>query len=116
MAEPLTAKSRRVRAGRVEKMPPGSKTFVPDDYEDVLVVNVDGEYFAVSNTCPHAGAWLGYGPLDGFILECPMHYWPFDVRNGCLAGMEGSGLYERLNTYPVVVEAGEVFVEMPAGV
>ena len=106
---------RRLRAGRIEDIPPGSKKFLPDYYENILVVNVDGQFFAVSNTCPHAGGWMAYGPLDGYILECPMHYWPFDVRNGCLAGMEDSGLFERLNTYAVTVEAGEVFVELPPG-
>jgi nitrite reductase/ring-hydroxylating ferredoxin subunit len=111
----IAAPTRRVRAGRLEDLPPGSKTLLRDYLENILLVNVAGKFFAVSNTCPHAGGWMVYGPLEGYILECPMHFWPFDLRTGCLVGMEATGIDERLNTYPVIIEAGEVFVELPAG-
>ncbi|MBN9389630.1 MAG: Rieske 2Fe-2S domain-containing protein [Chloroflexi bacterium] len=107
--------SRRVRAGKVEKLTPGTKKLVEDKHEDVVVVNVNGEYFAVSGFCPHAGGFLGFGYLEGHKIECPMHSWQFDLRNGCLDGMENCSPYDRLNTYPVIVEDGEVFVEFPAG-
>ncbi len=100
----------RISAGKVVGWPPGHKKMLSTDLENILVVNVDGQFYAVSNTCPHAGGWLNYGPLTGFMIECPLHYWPFDVRTGDLINMEGSGLEEQLDTYPVEVENGEVFV------
>ena len=108
--------NRRLLAGRIEDIKPGNKKIVRDRHEDILVVNVKGEFFAVSSLCPHAGGFMGYGFLEGYMLECPMHYWEFDLRNGCLLGMENADWYERLNTYTVTLEEGQVFVELPPGV
>ena len=102
----------RIKVGFVADLPPGQRKLIPTDLENILVLNVAGQFLAISNTCPHAGGYLSYGPLTGYTIECPLHYWPFDVRTGLLVEMEGSGLDERLNTYPVVVEGDEIFIEM----
>jgi nitrite reductase (NADH) small subunit len=55
----------------------------------IAVSNVGGEYFACSNTCPHAEGPLGEGSLEGHVLTCPYHGWQFDVRDGrCLTQEE----------------------------
>lgn len=51
----------------------------------VALFNVDGEVFALDNTCPHAGGPLGEGTLEGEVVSCPWHHWKFNVRTGrCL--------------------------------
>ena len=102
----------RISVGRMADLPPGTKKMVNTPLETVLVVNVQGEFFAVSNMCPHTGGWLVYGPLTGYMLECPLHYWPFDVRTGLLIGMDNLGLDEHLNTYPTLIENEEVYIIM----
>ena len=42
----------------------------------------DNGLFAVDDTCPHAGASLGEGMLDGDFLVCPLHAYAYDVRTG----------------------------------
>lgn len=42
----------------------------------------DGEYFAIDDFCPHAGASLAGGFMDGHEVSCPWHAWRFDVRDG----------------------------------
>jgi len=37
----------------------------------IAVSNVDGEYFACTNACPHMDGPLGEGQLAGHILTCP---------------------------------------------
>ena len=97
-------------------LPPGSKKLIKTDLENILLVNVEGRFFAVSNTCPHAGGWLNYGPLNGYIIECPLHFWPFDVRTGLLDGeMMEAGYYDRLCTYPTSVANDEVYIELAPG-
>lgn len=49
---------------------------------DVAVFNVDGEYFALENTCPHQGGPIVEGSLEGALVTCPWHAWCFDVRSG----------------------------------
>ncbi len=108
------ATTNRVKVGSVAQLPPGIKKLVKTPLENILLVNVEGQYFAVSNTCPHAGGYLNFGPLTDYIIECPLHFWPFDVRSGALVGMEDTGIEEdRLNIYPTSVEDGEVFIELP---
>ena len=38
--------------------------------------------FAADDSCPHAGASLGEGMLDGDFLICPLHAYAYDVRTG----------------------------------
>jgi nitrite reductase/ring-hydroxylating ferredoxin subunit len=75
------------------------------DGDELAVFNVDGEYYATENFCPHKGAPLSEGALCGHIVECGWHGWQFDVRSGeCLT------VREKLKTYEVVVEDGLVKV------
>jgi nitrite reductase (NADH) small subunit len=48
----------------------------------VALVRVDGRLYALEDTCPHRGGPLSEGDLDGHLLHCPLHAWPFDVRTG----------------------------------
>jgi 3-phenylpropionate/trans-cinnamate dioxygenase ferredoxin component len=50
--------------------------------KSVLVCRVEGRLHAVENRCPHAGAALDGGRLDGHVLECPLHGGRLDVRDG----------------------------------
>jgi nitrite reductase/ring-hydroxylating ferredoxin subunit len=102
-----------ISVGRVEELPPGSKKLVETDLGNILVVNVEGQFFAMSNTCPHACGYLNYGLLEDYVIECPLHGWPFDVRSGQLLINETEP-EDCLNTYPILVENGEVFIELPA--
>ena len=50
--------------------------------EMVAVFNVDGQYHAMDDMCPHMGASLAAGSLEDEIVTCPWHGWSFDVRDG----------------------------------
>jgi len=77
--------------------------------EEVLIVNVAGEYYALSNLCSHAGQRLSTGRLDGFRIHCPLHRASFDVRTGMPLSAPAS---ERLKSYPVTLAGGKVNVQM----
>lgn len=48
----------------------------------VAVFHFSGALCAVADRCPHAGATLSEGELDGTVLTCPRHGSQFDVRTG----------------------------------
>ncbi len=89
----------RYVACRADEIGPGERKIVDVGGRSVGVFNVGGEYFALLNHCPHAGAPLCEGVLTGLVeptlpgdpvrysrrgemLRCPWHQWEFDVRTG----------------------------------
>ncbi len=89
-----------VDGGRVGELPAGScKTVDLPGGRELALYNVNGEFYATENFCPHKGAPLSAGILCEHIIECDWHGWQFDVRTGeCLT------VTERIRTYEVVVE------------
>jgi nitrite reductase/ring-hydroxylating ferredoxin subunit len=65
-------------------VPPGGMIVVAVDRERIMLANVDGEFYALRDTCGHRNAPLSRGRLDGCIVECPLHFAQFDVRTGKL--------------------------------
>ena len=97
---------------RVGDVPPGTATTVEVDGRQLALVNVDGAFCAVQGQCPHAGAPLGEGKVDGWALECPLHAASFDVRSGEVLGGPAD---QPVRTYPVHVEGDAVKVAATVG-
>jgi nitrite reductase/ring-hydroxylating ferredoxin subunit len=82
----------------VSEIPPGRRKLVEADGRAIVVFNLGGEFFALSNRCPHRGGSLCQGRLTGLvhsdepgvyhyirrgeIIRCPWHAWEFDIRTG----------------------------------
>jgi len=56
-------------------------TFAVED-NLVAVFNVDGTYHAINDVCPHMGASLAAGHMEGDVVTCPWHAWRFRVTDG----------------------------------
>ena len=48
----------------------------------VAVYNLDGEFIAIEDVCPHDGSEIASGCVKNGILECPHHGATFDLRSG----------------------------------
>jgi nitrite reductase/ring-hydroxylating ferredoxin subunit len=88
---------------------PGTGRVVEAAGQALALFNVDGQFFAIDNTCPHRGGPLGEGDLDGKVVMCPWHAWRWDVTSG--SNVNNPAV--RVACFPVTVEQGEVFVEVP---
>jgi 3-phenylpropionate/trans-cinnamate dioxygenase ferredoxin subunit len=76
--------------------------------EQVCVVRLFGEVYAISNTCSHADFLLSDGELvDDFVIECGLHGAQFDVRDGSVIELPAT---EPIRCFEVHVENGEVWV------
>ncbi len=68
---------------KASDVPPGSVRMVRAGERAYALVNVEGQFYAVDNNCPHNGGPLGKGRLvNGTELECPRHQWRWDVTTG----------------------------------
>lgn len=86
----------------------------------VLFREEHGRYGLLDRACPHRGADLAYGRLEGGGLRCAFHGWLFDAEGRCLetpAEPEGSTLCTRIRqkSYPVCERNGIVFAYLGPG-
>jgi len=75
------------------------------------VFNVGGEYFAIDDTCPHQGAPLSEGYLEGDCVTCPWHAWRFSVKDGRWLDNPTSKL--KVESFQVRIEGNEIQVCVP---
>jgi len=110
----------------VGEIPPGGRKIVDAGDGSVGIFNLNGEFFALRNRCPHQGGPVCLGRLAGFlqssapgeyiysrpgeVLRCPWHGWEYDVKTG---QSWYDPVHPRVRRYPVIVEPGSVLVEDP---
>jgi len=75
---------------------------------DVAVFNIDGEYFAIEDTCTHDGGCLTGGRVEANIIECPRHGAQFDIKTGEALSPPA---YEDLQTFAVRLNNDMVQIE-----
>ncbi len=76
--------------------------------ERILMADVSGRLFALSDVCSHAEAYLSEGNLEGTEVQCPMHGAFFDVRTGKSLSPPAVA---PVKTYRVIEEDGLVYIE-----
>ena len=99
----------KVIVGKVSDILPGKMKKISFDGKEILVVNTDGKFYAVDDTCTHSGASLSEGQLQDSIVTCGWHGAQFDCKNGKLAKFPAK--INDLKSYNVILESDEVFVE-----
>jgi nitrite reductase/ring-hydroxylating ferredoxin subunit len=118
MAHYIVAKAGDIAAGASRAATIGGR--------EIAVFNLDGEYFALLNRCPHEGGPLCQGRRThlvqskrpgtydvsraGEMLRCPWHGWEFDIRTG-KSYCDPDKIRSR--AYVVTVEPGQRVVEGP---
>ncbi|PMQ10039.1 Naphthalene 1,2-dioxygenase system ferredoxin subunit [Pseudomonas sp. AD21] len=82
------------------------------EFEDksLALFNIDGELLAIDDSCPHQGASLCGGRLEGRVIQCCAHGLRFDLRSGYLLNSP----VLKVPCYPVEVIDGEVFIVIAA--
>ena len=86
------------------------KRVVYRDYE-VALFNLNGEYLAVDNQCPHKAGPLADGIVAGKAVFCPLHNWKINLENGCaLSGGKG-----QVKTYPVKILNQKICIAFEEG-
>jgi 3-phenylpropionate/trans-cinnamate dioxygenase ferredoxin subunit len=73
----------------------------------IAVFNVDGELYAIDDTCTHQDASLSDGWLEDCAVECPLHAACFDLRTGMPSGPPAK---TPVRTHQVVIADGVVHV------
>ncbi|MHA2621032.1 MAG: Rieske (2Fe-2S) protein [bacterium JZ-2024 1] len=78
--------------------------------EPIAVFWVDDEVRAISDSCTHADCSLSEGTRDDRAIICPCHGARFSLDTGAVLGFPA---VVPVQSFPVIVENGKVFVETP---
>jgi len=100
----------KIIVGKISDIATGKMIKTSIDGRDVLVANIDGEYYATDDTCTHSGSSLSEGKLDGCTITCGWHGAQFDCKTGKLVKFPAK--IRDLISYNVIIESDNVFVEM----
>lgn len=99
-----------IKATTIGEVPPGSMKTVRVGGKPIALANVDGQFFAVDDTCTHEQCSLGTeGFLDGSIITCGCHGSQFEVTTGKVLSLPAP---TDVATYAVKVEGNNVFVKI----
>ena len=95
--------------GKASDIQPGEMKHFEVNGEDVAVANVDGNFCAFSNVCPHQGASFagGFGAVYNGELACMLHDSAFSLETGQVT--DGPS-YDPLNIYAVHLEGDDLLV------
>lgn len=97
-----------VRVAATSDVKPGAAVVAEVNGKTIAVFNVDGNYFAVDNTCVHRGGPLGEGELEGDVVTCPWHGWQFNVKTGACINNPAA----KVDSFPVKIEGQDIKVQV----
>ena len=112
----------------VDELPVGERKIVELEGKPIGVFNIEGKYYAASNTCPHRGGPVCTGRVGNelladfvgvglrvkehfgpnLVLACPWHGWEFNMETGVHLGDP----HISLPVYKVIVQDKELFIEI----
>ena len=70
------------RVAGLDELPSGRVKTVTVGHTSLCLSNVNGDYGALSNSCPHQGGPLGEGSIEKGWLRCPWHGYDYDPLTG----------------------------------
>jgi 3-phenylpropionate/trans-cinnamate dioxygenase ferredoxin subunit len=101
-----------IKVADAADVPPGEGLRVEIGEYPIAIWNVDGEFYATSDTCTHEESALTDGDLWDEIVECALHGAQFNVRTGEVVSLPA---IFPIATFPVKEEDGALYVEWRQG-
>ena len=101
---------KEVMVAKTSELANGEMKQVSANGTEILLACVNGDFHAVGPHCPHYGASLVEGVLNGDRIICPWHHACFDVTTGDL---KEPPAVDALTHYEVKIEDDQVMVRLP---
>ena len=84
--------------------------------KEILIANVNGSFYAISNKCTHSGGELSQGTLEGNLVTCPKHKSKFDVTTGKVVSPPKMGLFhpkiQDAQSYVLKIENEDILIKI----
>lgn len=74
--------------------------------KEIAILNDNGKFFAIDNTCAHMQGPLGEGSCENEKVTCPWHGWTYDLKTGKNTFSQDI----KLDVYKVKISGEEILV------
>ena len=98
--------ARFIKVARLNDLAPGEKMRVEYDNEDVGLINLNDNIYAISDVCTHDDGPLMDGALEGEYIICPRHGARFNVKTGDFT----FPAFAPLPRYQVKIETDDILI------
>ena len=78
------------------------------DGKKIAIFN-QGGYHALDALCVHQDSSIAPGKLDGDIVECPSHFWHYNIKTGELQDYLKD---VRLQTYSIEERSDGIYIDL----
>ena len=96
-----------VKVASVADAKPNKMKAVNVNGQLILLVNLEGAFYAIGNKCTHMQCTLTNGELKGEVVQCPCHGSRFNVKTGKVVGGPAAVAEPK---YEVKVENGQIMI------
>lgn len=100
----------RHRVASLSDIPEDGGLRVTVEGRNIALFRDGDQVYAVGDSCPHMGASLSEGFIDGKAVVCPWHGWIFSLETGVSPFDDDASVA----VFRAVVEGGAVFLEVDA--
>ena len=99
-----------IKVAKTSDLPAGHAVVIEVGGRTIALFNVNGELFALDNTCMHRGGPLGEGFVDqnNLTVQCPWHGWIYNLATGT-SPIDSMAKVEK---FEVKVEGEEVMIAL----
>ena len=99
-----------IPVGSIEELKQGERLFIEIDEKPIVIINIDGQFYAFADVCSHDDGPVGEGILEGFEIICPRHGARFDVRTGKVLALPA---FVDIPAYPVRLMGDQIEIGIP---
>lgn len=100
----------KILVGNIKEILPGHTYKTKINGNEILIINDDGNFYAIDDTCTHAGASLTEGKLEKNAITCNWHEAKFNYKTGKL--MKFPTKIDDLKSYKIKLESEDIFIEL----
>lgn len=98
--------TRRIALAASQVPERNGRVLVQSHGKSLAVFNVADTLYAIDDSCPHQGASLCGGRLEGRVIQCCAHGLRFDLASGYLLNSKAL----KVNSYPVECQGQQVYI------
>ena len=90
------------------EIPKDSSKLIKINNKDIALFNINNQFYAIDNTCPHQGGSLSEGEVHQDEVSCPRHCWMFNVKSGECLNVPSA----KVKNYKVNIENEKISIEL----